>query len=71
MTELKIKEIADDKPVKMILSLPADIHRDLITYATLLSNDERAVDPTQLIAPMLRKFMMSDREFARARKKGR
>ncbi|GEB38097.1 hypothetical protein GLI01_21320 [Gluconacetobacter liquefaciens] len=69
MTELKIREIPDEKPVKMTVALPADLHSDLLAYAALLSGSDGAVDPARLVAPMLRQFMMSDKAFARARRK--
>ncbi|CAI9121761.1 DUF2274 domain-containing protein [Brytella acorum] len=69
MTELKIREIPDEKPVKMTVALPADLHRDLLAYAALLSGNDGATDPARLVAPMLRQFMMSDKGFARARRK--
>ncbi|WP_029606274.1 DUF2274 domain-containing protein [Kozakia baliensis] len=69
MTELKIREIPDEKPVRMTVALPPDIHRDLLAYAALLSGNDGAMDPARLVAPMLRQFMMSDKGFARARRK--
>lgn len=32
MTKLKLGAIPDDKPVKVTVELPADVHRDLIAY---------------------------------------
>ncbi|MCE2574048.1 DUF2274 domain-containing protein [Komagataeibacter sp. FNDCR2] len=69
MTDLKISELPDEKPVRMTVALPADIHRDLLAYAALLSGNDGATDPARLVAPMLRQFMMSDKGFARARRK--
>jgi len=71
MTELKIREIPDEKPVKMTVALPVDLHRDLLAYAALLSGKDGATDPARLVAPMLRQFMMSDKGFARARRKAK
>lgn len=42
MTELKIKGLPDEKPVKMIVALPPDVHRDLLAYAALLSSSDGA-----------------------------
>jgi hypothetical protein len=36
MTKLKLGPLADDKPVKIGLELPAAVHRDLIAYADVL-----------------------------------
>jgi len=68
MTDLKIRELPDEKPVKMTVALPPDIHRDLLAYAALLSGNDGIMDPARLVAPMLRQFMMSDKGFARARR---
>lgn len=69
MDKLKLSELLDDKPVKLTLDLPAQVHRDLVAYAELLGrNNGQAVEPAKLIAPMLSKFMAADRAFARARR---
>lgn len=68
MTKLKLAPIQDDKPVRLTVSLPAALHRDLIAYAEILAREAgKAVEPAKLIAPMLEKFIASDRAFARAR----
>jgi hypothetical protein len=33
MSLLKLGPIAEDKPVKMMIELPASVHRDLLDYA--------------------------------------
>ncbi|KDU94784.1 DUF2274 domain-containing protein [Komagataeibacter rhaeticus] len=71
MTNLKIRELPDEKPVRMTVALPADIHRDLLAYAALLSGSAGAMDPARLVAPMLRQFMISDKGFARARRQAK
>lgn len=68
MTDLKIRELPDEKPVRMTVALPPDIYRDLLAYAALLSGSAGAMDPARLVAPMLRQFMISDKGFARARR---
>jgi len=72
MTKLKLGPIADDKPVKVTLELPADLYRDLTAYADVLAreNGQPAAEPTRLIAPMLERFMATDRAFAKARRAG-
>ena len=37
MAKLKLDAIADDKPVKLTVDLPANVHRDLAVYADLLA----------------------------------
>ena len=36
MTKLKLGPLADDKPVKLALELPAALHRDLVAYGEIL-----------------------------------
>jgi hypothetical protein len=67
MPNLKLATIEDDKPVRMTLDLPAKLHRDLVAYGRILGG-EAPVEPVKLIAPMLERFMASDREFAKARR---
>lgn len=70
MTKLKLGPIADDKPVKVTLELPASLHRDLTAYADILAREsgQSATDPVRLIVPMLERFIATDRGFATARK---
>lgn len=37
MTKLKLTSIHDDKPVRLTVSLPATLHRDLVAYAEILA----------------------------------
>jgi hypothetical protein len=71
MAKLKLGAIADDKPVKVTVELPANIHRDLVTYAYVLARETglAITDPSKLVAPMLERFMTTDRAFAKARRK--
>lgn len=68
MTKLKLGPIADDKPVKIALELPAALHRDLTDYGRLLAEDGRPIEPGKLIVPMLERFISTDRGFAKARR---
>jgi hypothetical protein len=71
MAKLKLGAIADDKPVKITIELPASLHRDLVAYAEALSLETgTAAEAAKLIAPMLARFMASDRAFARRRSIG-
>lgn len=69
MTKLKLGPLVDDRPVKLTIELPAVVHRDLAAYATALAAETggQAVAPEKLVAPMLAKFMASDRGFSRRR----
>lgn len=72
MPKLKLGAIPDDKPVKLTIELPAEVNRDLIAYAELLSRETRqTIEPAKLIAPMLARFMSTDRAFARSRRERR
>lgn len=69
MPKLKIGAIPDEKPVKISVDLPASVHRDLVAYAETLSRESnQSVDPTKLIAPMLARFMGTDRGFRKLRR---
>ena len=37
MTKLKLTAVADDRPVKLTIGLPATVHRDLVAYAEVLA----------------------------------
>lgn len=70
MTKLKLGPLADDKPVKISIELPAGVHRDLVAYAGVLSRatGQATPDPAKLIVPMIERFMATDRAFAKARR---
>ncbi len=74
MPKLKLGPIPDEKPVKLTLEIPADLHRDLTTYAEILarenpgSSSNSKNDPKRLIVPMLQHFIANDREFAKAKR---
>jgi hypothetical protein len=70
MAKLKLGTIADDKPVKLTVELPAAVHRDLLAYAEVLAREtgQGTAEPTKLIAPMLARFMATDRVFAKIRR---
>ncbi len=68
MTKLRLGPIDDDKPVKVQVELPGSVHRDLQAYAKAHAQETGLAQPStveRLIAPMLARFMASDRGFAR------
>jgi hypothetical protein len=70
--KLKLGAIAIDKPVKLTVELPATVHRNLAEYAKVLAREtgQSISDPVKLVAPMLERFMATDRAFAKARRTG-
>ena len=70
MAKLKLGAIADDRPVKLTVELPAALHRDLVAYCEALAREtgQRAVEPAKLVGPMLARFMATDRAFAKLRR---
>ena len=70
MTKLKLGPLADDKPVKVTVELPAAVHRDLVAYAEVLgrTSGQLPAEPAKLIVPMIERFMATDRAFAKARR---
>jgi hypothetical protein len=70
MTKLKIGLLSDERPVKLSIELPASVHRDLLAYAKAVASEsgQPINDPGKLIAPMLARFMATDRGFAKLRR---
>jgi hypothetical protein len=70
MPKLRLGALADDKPVKLTIEIQADIHRDLAAYADALAREtgQPIADPSKLVAPMLARFMATDRAFNKARR---
>ncbi|MFM9852265.1 MAG: DUF2274 domain-containing protein [Sphingomonadaceae bacterium] len=71
MTKLKIGLVVEEKPVRLTIDLPGAVHRDLAAYADAVAKESgQSVEPAKLIAPMLARFMATDRAFVRGRSKG-
>jgi hypothetical protein len=70
MAKLKLGALEDDKPVKVTAELPAAVHRELLAYAEVLAQEtgKPVSDPVKLIPHMIRRFMATDRGFAKARR---
>jgi hypothetical protein len=69
MAKLKLSEVLDDRPVKLAIELPAAVHRDLAAYAEVLGRETgQTLEPAKLIAPMLARFIATDRTFLRTRR---
>lgn len=70
MTKLKLGPLMEDKPVKVTLELPASVFRELTAYAEVHARTEgngAKAEPDRLIAPMLERFMATDRGFQKLR----
>lgn len=67
MAKLKLTSVLDDKPVKLTVELPAAVFRDLAAYAEAIGQEsgQAAPEPVKLIAPMIQRFMTTDRAFAK------
>jgi hypothetical protein len=70
MSKLKLGALEDDKPVRITIELPAAVHRDLLSYSEILCREtgKPSIEATKLIAPMLARFMATDRAFGKTRK---
>ncbi len=71
MAKLKLGPLLDDKPIRVTMDVPAEVHRDLIAYAEALGKEtgKPVADPSRLIPAMIERFMASDRAFTRASRK--
>ncbi|AHY56316.1 hypothetical protein ACVIW2_006330 [Bradyrhizobium huanghuaihaiense] len=70
MSKLKLGTILDDKPVKIAVELPAAVHRNLLAYAEAIAREsgQPAPDPAKLIAPMIQRFMATDKGFSKVKR---
>lgn len=70
MTRLKLADIADKKPVRLTVELPARLHRDLLAYAIAVNGGNREGAPPieRIVPPMLDRFIATDRQFARGKR---
>lgn len=69
--KLKLSAIADERPVKVTVELPAAVFRDLQLYSQLIADaaaGSQPPDPGKLIAPMLVRFMATDKGFRREKR---
>lgn len=72
MTRLTLADIADERPVRLSIEIPARLHRQLVEYGIVLNGGgaEGAPVPAMLVPPMLERFIASDRDFAKLRRRG-
>lgn len=73
MTKLRLGPVVEEKPVKLTVELPGSLMRDLADYAGIhakLTGLSTPLPPERLIPPMIERFIASDREFFKQRRKG-
>jgi hypothetical protein len=70
MAKPELGAIEDLKPVRLTIELPTAVQRNLLAYAEALAREteQGTIEPAKLIAPMLARFMATDRAFAKARR---
>jgi hypothetical protein len=69
MVELKLPKLPERTPVKLTITLPADLKSALDDYAEAYEQSYGENEPlAELIPAMLAAFLRSDRSFARRRK---
>lgn len=72
MSALGLGPIADDKPVKLSIELPGDLHRELLAYAEIHATATGLAEPLppeRIAVPMIVRFMATDRGFATERRR--
>lgn len=65
MVKLKLGPVADDKPMKLAIELPAAPFRDLVAYGQILGRESGR---TPVVAPMPERLVITDRGYAKARR---
>lgn len=71
MSRLRLGPIIEEKPVKLTVELPGALFRQLGDYARAHAAENGLSDPVpveRLIAPMVERFIVSDRGFVRRRR---
>lgn len=72
MTKLRLGPVVEEKPVKLTLELPGTLMRDLQDYAAVhakVTGLSSPLPPEKLIPPMIERFISSDREFSKQRRR--
>lgn len=72
MTKLRLGPIEEDKPAKLTIELPGALLRDLSDYAEVHAKATGLASPLpieRLVPPMLARFIGSDREFSKMRRR--
>lgn len=70
MNKLKLGVVESDKPISVSVRFPAQVYRDLETYAEALAQETQQpkLEIRKLVVPMVVHFLATDRGFSSARK---
>lgn len=70
MGTLKLGPLIEDKPVKLTVELPANVYRNLVSYCEIHGRvtGKPVAEPARLIAPMIERFIATDRGYSKARR---
>lgn len=72
MTKLRLGPIDEEKPGKLTIELPGALVRELADYASVHAKATGLASPLpaeRLIPPMIARFIATDREFAKLRRR--
>ena len=72
MTRLRLGPIVEEKPVKVTLEMPGSLMREIGDYAIVhakLTGLAAPLPPERLIPPIVERFIASDREFSKQRRR--
>ena len=72
MTKLRLGPIAEEKPMKLTIEVTGALMRELGAYAEVhakLTDLASPLAPEKLIPPMIERFIASDREFSKQRRR--
>lgn len=72
MTKLRLGPIVEEKPVKLTIELSGALMRELGDYAAVharLTNLAAPLSPERIVPPMIERFIASDREFSKQRRR--
>jgi hypothetical protein len=70
MTELKLQRLPDRTPIKVTVTIGADLHQALKDYAALYEKAYSVAEPVSDLIPfMLEAFLNSDKGFVRSGRK--
>jgi hypothetical protein len=69
MTKIQLAKLVYEKPVRMVINLPADLHKELVAYGVIVAegSEYESIEPTMLIVPMIECFLSGDKTFKKIR----